>query len=264
MASLSRKQSECAASTASRENVLRPFAYRIEGGDDRSMPWRDVQVVEPPAIASIFVRLIPPSYTRWPTSQGERHIRALKGTTVQITGLATKPLQSAVLHVEGVASAPARLGDHGRAFTAEFTLEKSGSYWFVLTDREGIEGGGDDRWEIHAIADAPPTVVIEQPTANLSVTARAVVPVRVAVKDDLAIRDIVLVFHCDDADTKNVQASQHSAPVGNDKAVTLWQADRDHPKSPPTGSAMPEADRRVVDYRWDLRGLDLKPGMQVA
>ena len=38
------------AMTARRENVLRPFSYRVEGGDDQSMPWYDVQVVEPPAI----------------------------------------------------------------------------------------------------------------------------------------------------------------------------------------------------------------------
>ena len=33
-----------------RENIQRPFSYRVEGGDDRSMPWRRVEVVEPPAI----------------------------------------------------------------------------------------------------------------------------------------------------------------------------------------------------------------------
>ncbi len=30
------------AMTARRENVLRPFSYRVEGGDDQSMPWFDV------------------------------------------------------------------------------------------------------------------------------------------------------------------------------------------------------------------------------
>ena len=38
------------AMVARRENVLRPFSYRVEGGDDQSsMPWTDVEVVEPPA-----------------------------------------------------------------------------------------------------------------------------------------------------------------------------------------------------------------------
>ena len=41
------------AMIARRENVLRPFSYRVEGGDDQSMPWLDVEVVEPPAVESL-------------------------------------------------------------------------------------------------------------------------------------------------------------------------------------------------------------------
>ena len=47
------------AMVARRENVLRPFSYRVEGGDDHSMPWTDVEVVDPPAVESLAIRLVP-------------------------------------------------------------------------------------------------------------------------------------------------------------------------------------------------------------
>ncbi len=78
------------AMVARRENVLRPFSYRVEGGDDQtSIPWTDVEVVEPPAVESLSIRLIPPAYTGWPAASSERHIRALVGTRVQFIGKAT-------------------------------------------------------------------------------------------------------------------------------------------------------------------------------
>ena len=171
-----RMRSVDGAAVARRENVLRPFSYRVEGGDDRSMPWLDVEVVEPPGVESISSRLIPPAYTGWPTAPGQRHIRALVGTTVQLAARATRPLSSAVLSIEGGKNIPAQLDDDGLAFTAQFVVEKSGSYRLELTDRQRIGGGSDDRWEIHAIPDAPPSVNIEEPTANLFVTPTAVAP----------------------------------------------------------------------------------------
>ena len=184
--------------TARRDSVLRPFSFRIEGGDDQSsIPWTDVDVVEPPAVESLSIRLIPPAYTGKPAVPSERYIRATVGTRVQISGKATKPLDSADLCFEDGRKIPARLGEDGCTFTVAGVVEKSGAYWFALTDREGLHGGGDDRWEIRAIADASPIVQIEQPRADLFVTPQAVAPIRVSAKDDLALRDVTLVFRRD-------------------------------------------------------------------
>ncbi|MGA2799263.1 MAG: hypothetical protein ABSE63_16910 [Thermoguttaceae bacterium] len=163
---------------ARRENVARPFSYRVEGGDDRSMPWLPVEVVEPPAVESLSIRLIPPSYTGWPPEKAENNIRALAGTRLEIDAKAAKLLQSAVLCLEDGREFPGRLSPDGLriAFNdAGLVVEKSGSYWFRLTDREGLAGGQDDRWEIVALADSPPSVTIEQSAANLYV---AVLPKR--------------------------------------------------------------------------------------
>ena len=44
-----------------RNNVRRSFRYRATGGDDRSMQWRELQVVEAPQITSGKIRLAPPN-----------------------------------------------------------------------------------------------------------------------------------------------------------------------------------------------------------
>ena len=51
---------------ARRENVARPLEFRVTGGDDRSMPWRPVEVLDPPTVRSLSLDIVPPSYTNWP------------------------------------------------------------------------------------------------------------------------------------------------------------------------------------------------------
>ncbi len=149
------------------------------------------------------------------------------------------------------AKLPARLGGDGNTLAVGFTVDKSGSYWFDLTDREGLGGGSDDRWEIRAAADPPPTVTIEQPTANLFVTPRAVVPIRIEAKDNLAVRDVALVFRRADAEPEGTRP--------------LWASTvAPHANPLPQGAGTPEGDRRIVDHRWDLGPLELKPGMHVT
>ena len=237
------------AMAARRENVLRPFSYRVEGGDDQSMPWCDVQVVEPPAVESVSVRLIPPAYTGWPPAPPN-------GTSGRWWAPARKSPAGPPSRSVGRCCAwkagrrfprtrRRRLHVHRR-----FPIEKSGSYWFELTDRDGLSGGSDDRWEIHAVPDAPPTVSIEQPTANLFVTPRAVVPLRVVAKDDLAVRDIALVFR--------------QAESELEETLPLWASHGRRPYPLLDDEGTEEGDRRTVDYRWDLGPLKLEPGTQVT
>jgi len=259
-----RMQYADAAMAARRENVLRPFSYRVTGGDDRSMPWMDVDVVDPPAVESLDIRLIPPAYTGWPAEKSGKHIRAIVGTRIEMTGKATRPLESASLRLEDGKQIHAQVSDDGCEFTLSPTLivEKSGAYWFDLVDREGLHGGSDDRWDIRAVADAPPTVAIDQPTSNLFVAPQAVVPLRVSAKDDLALRRIDLVF------ARSQPTGEKSKEKPEEKSLPLYAG----PDKPPLRSAsggasgdgaMAEGERHVVEHRWELGPLKLMPGVQL-
>jgi hypothetical protein len=77
-------------------------------------------------------------------------------------------------------------------------IDASGGYWFELTDIEGLTAGSETRWEIRAVADAAPTVAVERPSTTALVTPQAVLPIRVAVKDDLAVHRVALEFERSD------------------------------------------------------------------
>jgi len=241
---------------ARRERVTRPFSFRAEGGDDRSMPWHRVEVVDPPAIGSLDVTLTPPAYTGWPAEHTDGNIRALVGTRVEIAATATKPLASAVLLLESGEQFPARLSDDGLGLsvpgdgTSPWVIEKSGSYTFRFADREGLAGGEDVRWEIRAMADAPPTVVIEQPSAGLFVTPQAVLPLCVTAGDDLALQSIVLQF------------ARSGDKEEKPEAIVLYAGPKRAKAGGGLASIAGRPDTRKVQHDWSLDPLRLAPGTQ--
>jgi hypothetical protein len=238
---------------ARREDATRDFSYRIEGGDDHSMPWIPVEVVDPPAVESLTVELLPPEYSGRPRRRSDTRIRALVGTRVGISGLANRTLASARLCLEDGSQVQASVAGPGnRKVSVEFTVENSGAYWFGLVDRDGLEGGEEDRWEILAVADSAPSVTIEEPAANIFVTPRARVPLRIAVKDDLAIGRIDLKF------------SRSDRAEEADSVISLYAHQGDVPAGlEGTSGGGESGESRIVTDDWDLAELDLKPGVSV-
>jgi hypothetical protein len=129
----------------------------------------------------------------------------------------------------------------------EFIVEQTGSYSFELKDREGFVGGSQLRYEVRATPDVPPSVSVEHPRGNVYVTAEATVPIALAVKDDLAIRDVSLIYLRSDMSDQG----DHLVPLYEGPAQAA--ADR---------SEMGES--RRVEYRWQLGSLGLKPGTQLT
>ena len=249
-----------AVAFARRERVTRPFAYRAVGGDDNSMPWIEVDVVEPPAVESLALRLSPPKYTGYPACTAEEHLRVLKGTTLSAAGRVNKPVESLTLHLDGHPPVAAVIEADGLRFRIppagrpEPRIDASGVYWFALVDREGLTAESP-HWEVHAAADPPPSVAIEQPLASLFVTPEAVVPVRVSAKDNLAVRRIALAYH----------SSRGEARRGPRGEVDLFEG---APEPPTPGNEKPSpldnpGDHRVAEMQWALKPLGLQPGEQL-
>lgn len=275
---------------ARKESVSQPFSYRAEGGDDRSMGWTRLEVVEPPAVESLAIKLHYPAYTGFWPQDSQPHLRAPAGTRVTINAATTKPLRSATLRTDVGLELPAAIGDDGYSFTIpvsslpatavpadavatdkvpkdaapanaapEFVLEKSGTYWFDLEDREGFHGGQQTRYEMRVIPDAAPTVDIEQPKANIFVTPQAVVPLRILVKDDLAIHQISLVVLRSDQSDKGEIAQllvDGPAKILPERVAAISIAN-------PLGENWPQGESRLVEYGWNLAPLGLKPGVQI-
>ncbi|MFV1969121.1 MAG: hypothetical protein ACC628_27175, partial [Pirellulaceae bacterium] len=219
------------------------FEYRAVGGDDESMEWILLEVVEPPRIVDLQVHLDPPAYTDLPAEKAGRHIRAWEGTCVRMEGKLDKPLRSLSLVCETSQqrrSIPAQLTRDGLRFTVPapadepWVLQSSGSYWFDWLDREGDRLPDVLRSEIHVQRDAPPTVSIVAPTSDSYFTNQAFVPLRIVAKDDLAVRGVVM---------------KH-----NGTHLELYRAAEKTPPTEPGGEewVTDRGDSLTVDYPWDL------------
>ncbi len=245
------------------DNVHRPFRYRAVGGDDDTMPWRTLELVEPPQVAALQIRLHPPAYTGWTSAASGENIRALEGTRVEVAGRISRPAAALRLRTDkdkpgAAAAATGRLSEDGLRFTigtgpqTPWTVTQSVTYWLEVTDAEGLLGGEDRRWNLRAVPDTPPTVLLEQPAANTFVTADAAVPLAGLVKDDLAIRAIAVRFtRSDSADTEK----RETAPIYRGPNVAVASSSGVAEAGPGSGETRP------VEFAWDLAQLrGLRPG----
>ncbi|MEO6812144.1 MAG: DUF4175 family protein, partial [Isosphaeraceae bacterium] len=229
-----------------REAVESPFRVTIAGGDDATAP-RRVEVVPPPRLTALTIRLIPPNYTNLPKqtlAPGRTEFQAVRGTLVEIEARANKPLASAVFHLGDVATPlpRSRQGMSGPSLATRFQVAESGSFSFALTDTEGFRSQDKDttRFEVHALRDEEPRVTIDEPSSDRDVTANANVPVRIAAEDDYGLGLVRLLYKV---------ASGSSEPSA-ETIIPLWAAE----------SGTSTTKRVEVPHDWDLAPLKLSPG----
>ena len=85
-------------------NLTRGFRYRATGGDDQTMPWMELLLVEPPKIVEKEMTLDPPDYTGLETGRAEGSFRALVGTRVTFRARTNKRLSAAMLETDTMGS----------------------------------------------------------------------------------------------------------------------------------------------------------------
>lgn len=192
------------------ENVRATFEFQVSGGDDRSQPWRRVEVVDPPLVRAIQVKLYPPGYTGWPPEDAQGPIRALCGTEVRLAGQANRALKRVLVDCGEHGSFEAEVlpdrhsfrfpkSGQSQAEQGRWIIQHSGSYRIRLEGLDGTFSVNEPRWEIRAIEDSPPIVVLESRQRLFQITRGGQFPLRIAARDDVAIRNVTLA--CLDADS---------------------------------------------------------------
>ncbi|MEX2027188.1 MAG: hypothetical protein WEH44_07800, partial [Pirellulaceae bacterium] len=84
-------------------SVIEPFEFRARGGDAYS-EWIRVELVEQPAVEELHLEITPPKYTgesKQELAAGKGPYFVLKGTSLDLSGKANKPLHSAALSLDG-------------------------------------------------------------------------------------------------------------------------------------------------------------------
>lgn len=266
--------------SAEQERVTQDFSYRAIGGDDRSMPWIDVQVVEPPTLSEVDWTVTYPSYLGWKTLKtgplaAERPSLTNPipaGATIELKARSHKKLKSAVVRTDGGPPIAATLDEDREGFSLSvaagnaWQATKSESLRFELTGDDGFGGGDEARQEIVVETDPAPWVKLTKPQGSpedprgdifITPTARLTVSVQAgdafAVRPSTALREIALRYSRSDRSAEGDRGFPlYSGPT------TLTPAEADAP------AHLKEEEVRTVDYEWDLKPLELKPGTFVT
>jgi len=175
--------------------VTQGFAYQVRVGDGESRSFR-VGVRPPPALASLAVRVRPPTYTGLPPrAQAGGDVEVVAGSLVAIqAGFTGDPVAAATLVRDGRDDqALVVLGD-GTAGGTEFTPEATQSYGIHMTGASGVSMEAPQRWLVTVRPDAAPTVALDAtgPVADL-VGAGEVLALAARAGDDLGLRRLDLV-----------------------------------------------------------------------
>lgn len=182
-----------------RGNVTRPFQYRAIGGDDDSMDWHSLQVVEPARITDFHVTVQPPAYSGIaPASLSGGPVRVLAGSQLAITGRTTRPMDSVRVYI-GVGDTVEMIDAEVAERDATFAITSlptdapgKGQYWVELIEADGVVSGGGTRASWEVVPDHAPTVTLLAPTPEMYFTPTAIVPIRVTATDDVAIQRLQL------------------------------------------------------------------------
>jgi hypothetical protein len=240
-----------------RENVRHSFAFRAEGGDDRSMRWIDVEVVEPPGLEEFSMTVHPPTYSGLRPAKAERYLEALAGSGIEMVGTANEALSAASIvlasgrMIEGTLT-DGRAGDLRRRFRIppdQWLATESGPFELRLQSARNVSGTALTG-QLRVVPDAPPTVEWRRPAEDLFVIKWTVVPVELIVKDDLAVRTVELLIERDEA------AADRPGQGGTDdvQRAELFRG--------PATAATAAGESRTVTHSWPLGPLELSPGAQ--
>ena len=89
---------------------------------------------------------------------------------------------------------------------------------------------------------------------DLFVLPRAVVPIEVVVKDDLAIARVDLIYDRNDKSIVERRAQPTETPI------TLYRGPENPPAVAQKVDGSPRGESRIVKYSWDLDPLQVPPG----
>lgn len=215
---MAEKRNDPGRFTATLPEVNEAFRYRVQAGDGHSR-WYSVEVIARPRLEGMTVGVAPPSYTgleaAWDEG-GAGDIAALAGSEITIRITASKPLQSAVLLVEGEeAGAQAmRRVDDPATWETRFAMwsdeisagyRTGGSrvtaparYCVRMVDSEGYESL-EPAWhamELHR--DRPPAVFLPEPGRDLQWDPEEPFTLSVQARDDYGLGDVVVLYRIND------------------------------------------------------------------
>ena len=195
------------------------LGYFVTAEDARSDTFH-IQVYEPPELRQVTVRYTFPSYTDRPVEVSHAgHVRAVRGTQVELTARYSKDLREAFLAMATQDTLAAEID--GALARYAFSLTDSTTYGLLARDRQGHADETPRQFPIDAVPDAAPLVRFADPGGDVWAIPSDVVPVSLAATDDFGLSD--LLFHYSIAG-----GNEQSLRMGDFAAPGATRSDGDH------------------------------------
>jgi hypothetical protein len=241
-------------------NLQRSFRFRIVGGDDDTMLWNYVTVMNPPTVEDLGLDIHAPEYMQWPVERVAGSFRVLQGSRVTLQGQLDRVAARVFLVTEEENRRRRRallLDADGQRFSLpldapfDWTIEDPCRYWIEVEDENQLIGVSQDQWEVRVVTDLAPVVSIDSPPRQHQVLGVGVVFLKVTARDDFGLSNLDLHFLRSDAGEME------------EVSVALWRRGDSDDRPASTGflGPGPVPDKQSVLYRWDLASLqDLQPG----
>ncbi len=180
------------------DGIAESLSYRARGGDDQSMEWTMLRVVEPPRLSNILLTITPPKYTRLPIATSSRLATVREGSQIEIRADVDQPVRGAMLKGTPTPKTVLTVVENGEAIATDpshpWVATESGSFPIELSTDDDVELPTLARIELKVIPDQPPTVTIRDLSDSKFCTVHARIPIHAIVKDDLGIQNVELRY----------------------------------------------------------------------
>jgi hypothetical protein len=167
------------------------FDFKVLVGD---APARDgrVQVVAPPGIKHLKVRVEPPAYAGQPPYEVEQgSLAAPEGSRLTLDLEPNRPLETCQVRLpEGDVTLKPENGRYRHAFTPKTSF----LYSFAMKDRDGVRNSRPAEYQVEIRVDRPPDIVVTKPEMDRVVTSVSLFPLQFKADDDLGLKEILVEY----------------------------------------------------------------------
>lgn len=226
-------------------NASHSLRLRAVGGDDKT-DWHRVEVVRPPEIKSLNLKVTPPDYSRLKSYGAVPFHKVWEGSSIVIHGTSTQPVTAAQLVFTSDSNGPSSLFSPGLPFPGKpanglraaekrelakltsatglqfpaqgkLNVKYSATFKIELTSQDQIVGGRNRSFQIPVRKDEPPFVeaLIENSRSLYAISD--VLEIQVKASDDMQLKSVHTLISLDG---KLIQKKQIELPQSSPQAAT--------------------------------------------
>ena len=179
----------------------------------------DINVIDPPIIKTLDVKVIPPGYSKLPVSvqKDNGNVTGLPGTTVNVFLSSTKTLKNAKLVFND--STETKLKINNNEAEGKFIIKKDNSYKIILADESNNENLSPITYTVKSLYDAYPSIEIIAPNQNTSLSNDNRLSLDVKVSDDYGFTKLILNYRLSASKYKKTESdfSKIEIPFNKDQ-----------------------------------------------